>query len=521
MVFRRGLIAAILIFFGLYGFTQQNLLPLHSFYKDHLFANKLSSPYNEGSFLPANEADYDLISAINDSAPQYYDVTLILFQKHLFEIRGKDWYITMSPAADLSRGRDIGDTNSNAPGLFQNTRGVHVEGDLFKNFSFSTSFYENQGQFANYQSSYFIGVGEGYPQADSTYGQQNAVIPGGARTKPFKDGGFDYAYAMGYFVYAPLKNLRIAAGNNMQFIGDGHRSLLLSDNSYGSPYFRVDWKMHPKFNFSYYRTKHLNLLRRPLTTYVEAYYQHKAYSVNYFTYKPNEKLNVSLFEGAVWSRGDSITDKAVNPMFFSPVPFIGGLAVKDKATVSSMLGVNIGWQLSKSHRTYAQVAMNDFDGSKLGFQAGYRGYNFFGLNDFMLQIEYNHVPSGMYETGNRTLNYTHYNLPLAHAKGSGFHEIIARSNYEFKRIYADLSVIYFTLKDYNARSHLAIYEDFERINGNVIYGHLELGYRFNRKMNLTAYVSGTYRSTTAEDVLPSALVNIGLRTGLLNHYTDF
>ena len=498
--------------------AQQNFLPLHSFYKDQLFANKLSKPYNEGSFLPANEADYDLIPAINDSSKQFYDITYILFKKHLFEINSKDCYLTISPAADLSQGVDLSDTTTDRPGLFQNTRGVHVEADLFDNFSFSTSFYENQGRYAAYQTNYFVGVGEGYPKADSTYSQQNAVIPGGARTKPFKEDAFDYGFAIGYFAYSPWKFLRISIGNNMQFVGDGHRSLLLSDNSYGAPYFRIDWKISPKLNFNYYRSKQLNLLRRPLTTFVEAYYQPKGFAGNYLTFKPAESFNISLFEGSMWSRGDSVSSHPAHFMYYSPIPLVGALIAGDNA--SSLLGINTAYQWKK-HRFYAQLAINDLNGEKLGYQVGYRGYNFFGLNDFMIQIEYNHVPEEMYEVNSRKLNYSHYNLPLAHSKGSGFDEVILRSNYEWKRIYADLSFVFMSLTNYDPRRHLAVYDDFESLNGQVIYSNVELGYRINRKMNLTCFASYTYRSTTAEDVLPAGMVNFGMRTSLLNRYTDF
>ena len=87
--------------------SQQNLIPIHSFYKDHLFANKGHESYNEGSFFPVNESKYDLIPIINDSSKQYYKFTEVLFKKYLVEVKGKDFYIKLSPAIDFSIGRDI------------------------------------------------------------------------------------------------------------------------------------------------------------------------------------------------------------------------------------------------------------------------------------------------------------------------------------------------------------------------------------------------------------------------------
>lgn len=497
---------------------QQGLIPLHSFYKDHLFANKLNTPYNEGSFLPANEDDYDLIDAINDSTKQYYDFTNVLFKKYLFELKGKDYYLKISPAIDFAYGRDIGDTIKRS--LFQNTRGFHVEGNLFKNFSFSTSLYENQGRYTNYESIYYSSVGELYPNSDSTYLTQNGVIPGGGRTKPFKGDGFDYAFAVGYLVYKPFKWLRIAMGNNAQFIGDGHRSLLLSDNSYSAPYLRLDWKIGPKFNFVYHRARNMNLLRRPASGSVESYYEAKGYSVNYFTYKPTDYISVSLFESGMWNRGDSVTSHHSHPLYYNPIPFLSGLVLKGKNEVVSLLGLNVNYQFAERHRVYGQFAINDYNSKKVAFQLGYRGYNFFDINDFMIQLEYNNVANGTYETGNRRLNNVHFNLPVAHVKGNGFQEFIFRSNYEYKRIYADLSVVYYLTKNYSSQSLLPVYRELNYSSNNIFYQNFELGYRFNRKMNLTLFASWAYRFAN-DGQLPTNFISAGLRTGFINHYKDF
>ena len=500
-------------------FAQQNWLPIGSFYKDQLLSNKLNKPYNEGSFFPASEAVADLIPAIIDSTPRYYTLTHILYQKHLFEINGKDAYITISPTANISLGKDFGDTNDR--NLLHNTRGVHVEGDLFKKFSFSTSFYENQARFSPYETNYYASVGEHYPTSDSTYNIQNAVIPGAGRTKDFKNDGFDYAYAVGYFVYAPIKSLRISGGNNTQFVGDGHRSLLLSDNSYSAPYARIDWPMSPKLNFTYYRSRQINLLRRSTTSSAEAYYETKGYSVNYLTFKPNEKSSVSLFEGSVWNRGDDSISRFSHPLYYNPVPLASGLILKDKDEVTTLLGLNVNYQLADKHRVYGQFIINDFDGSKMGYQVGYRGYNYFGLNDLMLQIEHNSVPSGVYESSNRRRNYAHYNLPLAHSKGSGFNEFILRANYEVQKFYVDLSSILYLTKGYSSTGHLVVNNDVELSDETIFYQRVELGYRFNRKMNLKTFLAWRLRSTTASNAQTANVIEFGFRTAITNHYNDF
>jgi hypothetical protein len=513
---------AIVFFFfctGLLSFSQVNLVSHHSFYKDQTYANKLEHPIEHGDFFPYTEHSYDLITAINDSTKQYYDVTQTLFKKHLFEIKGDGYFLSISPTFNFSYGADFEDTTGQR--LSRNTRGFLVEGDLLKKVSFSTAFYENQATFARYERDYYADLGELYLSQDGYY-TQNAVIPGEARTKDFKEAGYDFSYAIGNVVYQPWKQLTIAAGNNNHFIGSGHRSLLLSDHSTPAPYFRIDWRIHPKFHLRVLRSKFLNLLRRPFSSSAESYYEAKGYSVNYLTWAPSDRLNLSLFEGVIWNRGDSVTYRSANPLFYNPVP--GVAAFLGTQEVNALMGLNIALQLFPKHRFYGQLAVPNWNSDRIGFQLGYRGYNFFGLNDFLVQAEYNYLPEQMYAAQNPRLNYTHYNLPLGHLRGDGIQEIIVRANYEFKRMYADLLVSHMLLSNYNPRGLLptnALIDPGFSSTFQTTNVQLEIGYRFNRKLNLSAFTRGVYRRTTETDPINGTIIQAGLRTGLLNQYNDF
>lgn len=515
----RGILVFIILFLSAATIAQVNLVSNHSFFKDQTFANKQRSPFNSGDFFPYSESSYDLMDAINDSSKQYYDVTETLFKKHLFELKGDDYYLTISPAFNFSIGSDLSDTLDQR--LTRNTRGFLVEGDLLGKVSFSTSFYENQATFAHYARNYFASAGELYLNPNG-YATQNAVIPGEGRTKDFKTNGYDFGYAIGNVAYQPWENVIIAFGNNNHFIGSGHRSLLLSDNSYAAPYFRVDWKIHPKFQVRVLRSKLLNLLRRPLTSSAESYYEAKGYSVNYLTWTPNEKLNISLFEGIIWNRGDSVTYRSAHPLFYNPVPGIASVLGTDE--VNSMIGINASYQLKDKHRVYGQVAIPNWSFDRTGFQIGYRGYNFFGLNDFMIQAEFNYIPEEMYAVQNPRLNYVHYNLPLGHIRGDGIREILVRANYEYKRAYADFLLSYMMLNNYNPRGLLptnALVDPGTENSFNTANIQLEVGYRFNRKMNFSIFGRSVIRTSTKENPVNGTIFQLGMRTALLNQYDDF
>ena len=500
-------------------FSQQNLIATSSFYKDKLFSPFNSTSFSNGSFLPICESQFNLNKKIQDTSKQYYQYTAYLFKKHLFEIKGDDYYLTLSPVLDYNLGRDKNDSLGSR--LIQNTRGFFIEGDLGKSFSFSSSFYENQSQFNNYEKAYYLSAGELTPNGKVYVSDNNAVIPGGARTKPFKIDGFDYAYAIGNVVYSPSKRLQIIGGNNSHFIGSGYRSLLLSDNSVYTPYIRMNIKISEKWSFVYLRTRLLNLMRRPIHTTVEAYYEPKGFSVNYLTYKASDKFNISLFEGIVWSKGDSVASTKVNSLYYNPIPGVSEIFVTDHNKMNSLLGLNAEYLINSKHRVYSQLAMSNLNDKYLAFQLGYRGYNFEFLKNFMLQLEYNNVPTPLYTSPNSRLNYSNYNLPLAHTKGNGFQEYIIRSNYEYRRFYIDLKIIVYQLNGFRNGSLLAVDNKSLMQIGTLQHDQIEIGYRFNRKLNLSFFGSYIFRNDLSTPEKLTKFFNVGIRTGLINHYNDF
>jgi hypothetical protein len=499
-------------------YSQHNTQFIDQFFKDNLFNPQIVKGFQGTGLLPYIESEIDLTHTIRDSSKQYYTLTDILLKKHLFEIKGADFSLNISPIADLRVGKDLSDTSQRR--LFQNTRGIYIEGDLLKQFSFSTSIYENQGRFAAYQSSFFQSVGELYTQqASGTYSQQNAVIPGAARTKPFKIDGFDYAYATGNIIYRPNKAIHFIAGNTSHFIGDGYRSLLLSDNSVPAPFLRTVLKATDKIEINCIRMRLFNLIRRPVSSSVESYYESKAYSVNYISYKPFKGLVVSLFEGVIWSRGDSIVSKRVHPLFYSPVPG-SALPLLSRNELNYLLGINAGYTFFEKYHAYGQLASSNGHFNNPAFQLGIRAYSLAGQRDLMVQAEFNHVPKGTYNNGNPSLSYSHYNLPLATIQGEAFDEFILRITYEWNRLYVSEKLVIFNLKEFDATNWLPIYTSPDKVNGKITHNALEVGYRFNRKMNLCLFGSWIFRKDNLSNN-PASLIHVGLRTGILNHYNDF
>jgi hypothetical protein len=295
---------------------------------------------------------------------------------------------------------------------------------------------------------------------------------------------------------------------------------LLSDNGVPSPFLRVSAQFLKKWQFNALRTRLINLMRKPVSTTVEAYYETKGYSSNYLTFQPNEKWSFSLFEGVIWSKGDSITSTKVNPLFYNPIPLIAPF-VLSKNQINSVLGFNISFALNDNNRFYGQIALGNLNTKNAAMQLGFRGFNYFGLKDFMLQVEFNSVTKGMYHSSNARLKYSHYNLPMAHVKGNSFHEFIVRSNYEWKRCYIDFKTIVYILSNYSSTDLLPVNKADNLETGKVVLLTTELGYRFNRKINLNLFGGINLRSDVNGGIGNTQHIFVGLRTGINNRCTDF
>ena len=135
-------------------------------------------------------------------------------------MEGDDYKVTVSPIINFSKGKELDESK----GTFENTRGYIIEGNLGRTISFATSFAENQAIFPNYLDAYI---------------RDKNIVPGQGYARDFKDVGYDYAMSSGYVTYRANKMFAVQFGHGKNFIGDGYRSLLLSDNTFNYPYLKV------------------------------------------------------------------------------------------------------------------------------------------------------------------------------------------------------------------------------------------------------------------------------------------
>lgn len=463
-----------------------------------------------------------------------------IFDEHFVQLQGKNYWFTLNPIFDLSLGKDS-DADFNS--TFNNTRGIVFQGGLGKKLNFYTAVFESQGRFAQYYNQYAESLGR--PNSDT----EVAIIPGRGIAKRFKNNAYDYPVAEAYMSYSPSDIFNLQFGHAKNFIGDGYRSLLVSDVA--SPHTFL------KLNTSFWKLKYTNTwmwLRdvRPEVQEDGAFLT-KYMANHYLSWNVSKRLNLGFFESVIWtdSNGRGFDINYLNPViFYRAIEFETG-----QDAGNAILGATAKYKWNDRVNLYGQFILDEFSldaikagnkswKNKYGYQLGVKYYNAFKVDNLLLQVEYNQVRPYTYSHNTIVLNYGHSNQSMAHLWGANFKELILIARYNYKRWFGDAKLIFgkrgfdFNTDDDNFSYGGDIYRNYndrpadtnieigQGITTKTINADIQAGYLVNPATNLKLFVNFNYRnfdpnSQTASTFNTSTFwFNIGLRTDLFNWYFD-
>jgi hypothetical protein len=432
-----------------------------------------------------------------------------VFFDHLIHIKPKSgkYEFKIDPLLNIETGNATYDT-TNSQRISTNTRGFIASGAIGKDFYFETMFSENQSQFPHYISS---------------YNNQTKIVPGQGRYKVFKTTGYDYAFSSGFISYQPIKKLNIQIGHGKQKIGNGYRSILLSDNAFNYPYLRLtsEW-LKGKLQYTNIYAVLMNLTTGGALTpqFTEPLFQKKAVSFQYLSYNVNRRINIGLFQGMIWGAADSLNRQHLEWQYFNPVIFsnLGFYGLNNKNNI--VIGATANIKLSHKISVYGQFMGDDFSntfafGNTFGYQVGARYFDAFGLKNLMLQAEYNDVAEGSYNSPFGTYSnqsFSHYSQNLAYTQGYG-KELVLLGDMKFKRAFlnAKLNLQWLTLNKY------ALY--------NNTISKIQIGYTINPAYNFNVSLGYNYRFQDFlgfnESNNTTRFYTISLKSNLYNTYYDF
>ena len=531
------------IFLGLmcsYNALAQLYYPNETFYNSELERSFLhegknnSHHFSHNSLKPLQETHTIDDSIYYDGSKQYYWLTQKLFKENflIFSDNKKDpkkanYWCSVDPILDLEGGSDLaGDSLSL---MYWNTRGIRVQARFLDKVAFTTSVYETQSIQPEYFSDYVSAHGEFYPNTSGGYyTQQNGVVPGYARTKPFKINGFDYSMAQGQLAINPNQNLNITIGNGNHFIGNGYRSLLLSDFTTPYPFINArTYFWEGRIQYSIFYSIHQNLYRLSQFTTPEATYEKNLGAHQYLDISITKNWQLGIFHGSLWNRVDSSGLQKLDPLYFNPIIGVNNFIQADQDGRNHISGINSSFSFLNTV-LYGQLVLGrDFNLG--GYQIGFKTYDLI-IPYLDFRAEYNHVNANNYLSDNERMNWSSNNLPLAHPLTAGFDELIARVSYQRKRFFVQ-NVFTYSARNRNDNANIGTHilsaasTDLDAAGfyqNHVVLNQLEIGYRFNRTNNLQLFIGHTYRNETVYTNKPTTnYVYAGIRTRLNNKILNF
>ena len=346
---------------------------------------------------------------------------LYKYKNDAFYVSEPDFKLSINPILYLGGGVE----KDNADKLYVNSRGIEVDALIDQKVGFYASVIENQASFPSYAAARTYGYG---------------AVPGENFWKQFKVSGVDFFSAKGYVTFNATKHIDVQFGYDKNFVGNGYRSLILSNNSGNYTFLKLRTKIW-KFQYTNlfaemtgdYATTGANTPR-------DGFNAKKFLALHHLSLNVTKRFNIGFFESVVY--GNNSFD--VN--YMNPVIFYRAVEGNLGSNGNVLLGTEFNWNLAKGFSLYGQVVLDEFLlneiksganwwANKYALQGGMKYINVAGVKNLDLQGEINIVRPYTYSHKEKATSYSHYNQALAHPLGANFEEMIGILKYQpFKKV---------------------------------------------------------------------------------------
>ena len=446
-----------------------------------------------------------------------------LFNEHLIDVKGKNstFYADLLP--DLGIGRDF----SNHLTTSTTSLGLQVGGTVGNKFYFNVSGYENSAVEPNYISTYINQVG---------------IIPGQAYAKTYETNGYDWQYITAIASYTPNKYLNITAGRDKTFVGDGYRSLLLSDYASPYPFLKLTADLgHVEYMvmWAYFND--------PIDLDINGNDRKKWGVFHYLDWNVTKRLSFGFYDSVIWyDKDDENHYRGFDVTYINPLLFLRPVEASNGSPDNALIGFTGKYKLTDGITAYGQFMLDEFQAkqffsdngssrNKYGYQVGFRGANLFGVKGLNYLLETNNVKPYTYSERGPIINYAGNGEPLAHPWGANFREAVGLLNYSYKRFdfsgEADYGHYGLDINDLDyGKNPFQDYTNPVKTEGNyigqglttnMIFAEGKIAYLLNPKYNLRLELSGLVRdekNTQFND--KTTMITIGFRSSFRSLYTD-
>ncbi len=330
-------------------------------------------------------------------------------QADLLQVNTDNFFLAANPILYVQ-----GTYDRNHAGIkYINTRGAEVRGRIANRIGFYTMLGDNQEKLPSYMSAWQT---------------QHNASPGNDYYRLTTNGVNDVFLARGYFDFNAINDhLNVTFGYDKNFIGDGLRSLFISDVGAAATFLRLRSKFW-KLNY-----ENLFLQLNQSKGRNDGIYAKKYATMHQLNINATPWLNIGVFESTVFSKANKF-----NVAYLVPIIFYRTIDEAIGSSNKTALGLNFKAIALKTVQVYGQGYFNSIDFSTLGkggwknqygFQLGAKYFDAFTLANLDVQAEMNIVRPFTYASKDTVTKYTHYNQALAHPMEASFAEWIGSLQY--------------------------------------------------------------------------------------------
>jgi hypothetical protein len=370
-------------------------------------------------FLQNDNFEYS-ISSSTQTKRGLFGSGLYKHKAALFDVEVPDFKLIINPILYLKAEHDLSQETMS----YINTRGIEIRGQLGKKLSFYTLVGDEIQKLNSWNQAYY---------------NVDSVIPGQSFYHTPDHRTFNYWLASGYISYQPHKYIDLQFGQSRNFLGNGYRSLMMSDFSRDNLFFRINTRIW-KINYT-------NIWGEVLDYIYGNYQQPKRhyYATTYANVNITKKLSVGLFQTISFQRDSGYADGGFDPQYLNPIifykPVENGLNSPDK----TIIGADFKYNFFKHFSLYGQLVLSEFQfdkvftqvdslkgwfGNKYAFQLGLKYIDVLNISNLDLQYEYNWARPYMYTSYTSLNAYVNYHQNMAHPTGANFKENIVILRYQ-------------------------------------------------------------------------------------------
>ena len=463
--------------------------------------------YNITRYLMAHKEYTSSTSSFNNKKTAF----------NLIEVNKPNFFMAINPAFQYQYGSESASNQS----LYSMSAGLTARGLIAKKVAFNI---------------YATGNKERTPLYVSDFTKAFHAVPG------FSNYNFTDSNAVQYYdirasaQWTLAKFIDMQVGYDRNFIGNGYRSLLLSDFGGNSLFFKINTRLW-KFNF-----ENLYMQVTPQFGIVNNASAKKYLRINTLSINATNWLNIGIFDAVVFGRQNQFE---LN--YLQPFTFLRAMEQQSGSPDNALVGLNLKANIRKQFQVYGQVLLDEFLlkeikansgwwANKFGYQIGVKYVDAFKIKNFDLQLESNRTRPFTYTHYDSVSNYSNNNLALAHPLGAGFQEYIVIARYQpLKKLFLQSKIIYYTqgkdtsginfgnniLRDYKTRPTDYGWQIGAGNKANCFYMNINGAYELTENLFLDAGFTIRNVSFTKGASQNTTMINLGFRWNITKREFDF